>query len=206
MTSDDAALLPTEKRVRAAALPPSERRAEIIATTLPLLMEHGAAMTTRQIAEAAGIAEGTIFRVFEDKQALIDAVVEAAIDPAPTEATLREIDLTLPLEQRLYEAVEILRRRTASVFQVMAAAGATPTGANRPVNKPRPPELRVLGKVFEPDPSEIDRDPQAAAYVLRALTIVGTHPLMIDTEPMASEEIVALVLDGVRARPAAPPP
>ena len=76
MTADDTSLLPGEKRVRAAALPPSERRAEIIATTLPLLMEHGSAMTTRQIAEAAGIAEGTIFRVFEDKTALIEAVVE----------------------------------------------------------------------------------------------------------------------------------
>ena len=28
--------------------------------TLPLLREHGAALTTRQVAEAAGVAEGTV--------------------------------------------------------------------------------------------------------------------------------------------------
>ena len=42
----------------------------IVAATLPLLLEHGELVTTRQIAEAAGIAEGTIFRVFADKDEL----------------------------------------------------------------------------------------------------------------------------------------
>ena len=74
-------------RTRATALPPSERRAEIIAATLPLLLAHGASVTTRQIAEAAGIAEGTIFRVFPDKESLIEAVVEPrlrhALRPTP---------------------------------------------------------------------------------------------------------------------------
>ena len=200
MTSPDATLDTGEKRVRATALPASERRAEIIATTLPLLVEHGPAMTTRQIAEAAGIAEGTIFRVFEDKQALIDAVVEAAIDPAPTEAALRGIDTGLPLEERLVQAVEILRRRVANVFQVMAAAGNIPHSDRRPLAKPRPPELHVLAQVFEPDLDQLDRDAHAAAHVLRGLTLVGTHPLLIDDEPMTSAEIVALFLDGTRRR------
>jgi len=61
------------KTTRATALPPDERRSMIVAATLPLLLEHGDRVTTKQIAEAAGIAEGTIFRVFADKDALIAA-------------------------------------------------------------------------------------------------------------------------------------
>jgi AcrR family transcriptional regulator len=97
-------------RVRAAALPLEERRSAIVAATLPLFLEQGVAVTTREIAQAAGIAEGTIFRVFEDKTALLDAVIEAALDPAPTEAAIRAIDPTLSFEDRLIAAVGVLRR------------------------------------------------------------------------------------------------
>ena len=69
------------ERKRASALPPDERRSAIIDATLPLLLENAEMVTTRQIAEASGIAEGTIFRVFADKDAVIAAVIDAAVDP-----------------------------------------------------------------------------------------------------------------------------
>src|SRR2546421_1330542 len=109
-------------RVRAAAMPLEERRSAIVAATLPLFLEQGGAVTTREIAQAAGIAEGTIFRVFEDKTALLDAVLEAAFDPAPTERAIRAIDRTLSFEDRLIAAVEILRERVLYVFHVLSAA------------------------------------------------------------------------------------
>ena len=59
---------------------PEDRRRAIIAATVPLLEQHGAAVTTRQIADAAGIAEGTIFRVFPDKDSLIRDAIGSAFD------------------------------------------------------------------------------------------------------------------------------
>src|SRR5262245_51733893 len=111
------------KSRRAAALPPEARREAIIAAALPLLIEQGPAVTTRQIAEAAGIAEGTIFRVFADKDALIAAAVEKALDPAPLDARFDAIDLGLPLEERLVAAVRAIEERATSVWQLVSSVG-----------------------------------------------------------------------------------
>ena len=68
---------------------------------MPLLLERGAKVSTRQIAEVAGIAEGTIFGVFPDKDAVVQAVLQAALDPEPTDRELAAIDRSLPFEDQL---------------------------------------------------------------------------------------------------------
>jgi AcrR family transcriptional regulator len=189
-------------RTRAAALPPSERRAEIVAATLPLVLAHGAAVTTRQIAEAAGIAEGTIFRVFPDKESLIEAVVESAFDSTATDAALLGIHPSLTLEARLIEAVEILRRRVADLWQLRTALGMMQMSSSGPsmTDRHQAPDLGPLATLFEADREQISRDPLEAAHLLRGLTIASTHPALILDEPLASDEIVALFLDGIRTR------
>jgi AcrR family transcriptional regulator len=195
-------------RPRASALPPAERRAEIVAATLPLVLAHGAAVTTRQIAEAAGIAEGTIFRVFPDKESLIEAVVESAFDSTATDAALAAIEPGLPLEERLVQAVEILRRRVADLWQLRTALGMLQPSrrGEGTAGTPQPPDLTALAAVFGADRDRIRRPPLEAAHLLRGLTIASTHPALILDEPLPSREIVSFFLDGVRAdRPGVAP-
>jgi AcrR family transcriptional regulator len=189
-------------RSRATALPLEERRAAIVQATLPLFLEHGGALTTKEIAQAAGIAEGTIFRVFEDKTALLDAVIEAALDPAPTELAIRAIDDTLPFEDRLVAAVEILRQRVLYVFHVLSSASGTTRGAG----KQRNTDLPALVAIFEPEAEHLSRAPADAARVLRGLTFASVHPSFGADDPLTSSDIVAVLLDGIRRPDAGEPP
>ena len=185
---------PTSNRVtptRAPAMPPEERRAALIASTLPLLREHGLAVTTREIAEAAGIAEGTIFRVFPDKESLIDAVIEQAFDPEPVDHALEAIDRDLPLRARLEIAVEILQHRVTTIWQLMSAVGLS-----KP-SRQGPPDQTALAAVFEPDRDHLTRDPLACAQLLRGLTFACSHPALSTDTPLPPSEIVSVLLDGI---------
>ncbi len=147
-------------------MPAEERRASILAATVPLLIAHGTQITTRQIAEAAGVAEGTIFRVFVDKETLIEAAVEQAFDPAPVEAEFRAIDPTLALDARCEAAVDIVQRRVASLWRILAAlGGANLPGVPRDKNENRPSFLRAVATVFEPDRDQLRMEPMEAADV-----------------------------------------
>src|SRR3954447_23473297 len=114
---------------RAAALPPEERREALIAATLPLVLEHGTDVSTRLIAEAAGVAEGTIFRAFPSKQDLMEAVLASAFDPSTVVDAIAELDRTAPLQDRLIAAVELMQargRRIAGLLHAFAAHGSLP--------------------------------------------------------------------------------
>ena len=182
---------------RAPALSPEDRRAAIVAATLPLVLERGSNVTTRQIAEAACIAEGTIFGVFPDKDAVVRAVVEAALDPEAAERALAAIARSLPFEEQLVAAVQIMQDRLANIWRLVSSVGDTGIA-------PRPPgDFAELVAIFEAQCWRLRVTPVVAARQLRALTLAVSHPVLFVDAPMTAREIVALLLDGIRSREAA---
>src|SRR6185312_12161938 len=155
------------KTKRASALPPDERRSMIVDAALPLILEHGDRVTSKQIAEAAGIAEGTVFRAFADKDELIVAVLEAAIDPQPLERALAAIPPGLGFEKMLEAAVVIIQQRVIDVWRLMSSVGTRfHEMTRRPVT-----DSDALVRVFAANADEITVEPMVAARLLRALTL-----------------------------------
>ena len=131
---------------RAAPLPPDERRAAILLAVRPVLLERGASVTTRELAEAAGVAEGTLFRVFSDKRTLVHEAVMAAVDPAAGIPEIKAVDMSLPLRDRLVVLVRLGLAR--------AEAGMR--------------WIQLLHEVSRDEPSPGDRREQMRAWAGRA--------------------------------------
>lgn len=191
---------------RAKPLPPEQRRAALIEATLPLLRKYGKGISTKQIAQAAGVAEGTIFRVFDDKASLIDAAIRSAFDPARVLKALDDIDRTQPLEDRLVEVANVLKSRLSNVFFVLDAIGHT----GPPKVKWNPPRSRsgsdvIVARVIDvigDDARSLRVSPAETAQILSWMVFTNSHPVLGRGADLDPETIVSVILDGVRCRPA----
>jgi AcrR family transcriptional regulator len=192
--------------VRATPLPADERRAAIMAATEPLVMQYGRDVSTRQIAEAAGIAEGTIFRVFPNKDAVIDAIIEDAFEAESTFLALSQIDGSLDLTIRLELAVEILEARMHRVISLFGAFRRNPQPPRTDAEHEGHEQRRradnarltaALVQVIGPDADRLRLPCDQAADLIRGLVFTVTHPLIGATFSSEPRGIVDTLLYGI---------
>jgi AcrR family transcriptional regulator len=174
-----------------------DRRAAIIAATIPLLRARGWSVTVKEVSAAAHVAEGTIFSVFQDKEELLLATLRTALDPAPVEEQLGRIDLSLPLEERLIQAVEILQGLAVRAAELLSVVHLDIARGRFPQRFSGDHFARkVLPRLFEPSRGELRLEPVAVSQALLALT-VGGHSSVIFKKPMLASEIVDVILNGI---------
>lgn len=184
---------------RASPLSVEERQDAIIDAVIPLLMDRGQAVTTRQIAEAAGVAEGTIFRAFGDKESLIRAAVAKHLDPGPLRRQLAGIDPALPLEAKVRRVIELLQARFSGVFRLMAAI---PEG-ERPSRPPRPERTEYAGivaRALQPDLDRLTWPAERVAPLIRLIAFSTSMPMFSDDNPFTVDELTRFVLHGITGR------
>lgn len=188
---------------RATPMSPEERRAALVDATLPLLYDHGRAVTTRLIAEAAGVAEGTIFRVFSSKDELVDAAITKAFAPGQMLEQVRAIAPDLPLRDRAVRLVTLMQNRFIEMFTLMHAVGMVgPPDGHQTIHAERIRESFVaMTEVFAPHRAELTVPPEQVVQLLRLLTFSGSHPKFSNGDVLTPDQIVDTVLYGVVRRP-----
>jgi AcrR family transcriptional regulator len=201
-------------RPRATAMSADERRRAIVEAVVPLLAERGSELSTREIAEAAGIAEGTIFRVFEDKRALMVAAAKEAINPAGgedlfAEAMSEQLDLRGKVVAAARRVQERMRLTMAVMVAVRAHLMAEAHDSDRHQKHPGPPKFVLeaqealnerLTTLFEPHRGELAIEPAQAAVALRSLVFGASRPELGMKAVLTPEQIADVLLHGVLKR------
>ena len=194
---------------------PEDRRQAIIDATLPMLLERGTDVSTREIAQAAGIAEGTIFRAFDTKQDLIHATIHTALMPDATITCIAALPEGQTLPERVTAIIEVLRdeiHRTRSLFAHLAHVARPPgppqpDGTNRaPFGGIRPPfnlhetKTRLNAAVtasLQPYSGELAVPTAFATNLLSALAFASSFTLTEGEPPISSTELSDVVLHGI---------
>ncbi len=192
---------------RAPSMTPADRRRAILEAVVPLLVEYGGDLTTRRIAEAAGVAEGTLFRVFPDKAALMLAAAEHVMaPPGGAEEFSRSLDGVDDLRDRVRLTTDRMIAAMARISPVlMAIRGHLPKDVG-PGSAEGPPEfvrranrdlLAMLAGVFEPHRDRLRVEPETAALVLRSIVFGAHHPGMDAGATLTPDQIADIVVGGV---------
>jgi AcrR family transcriptional regulator len=183
-------------RERARPMAPDDRRAAMVQAVIPLLKQHGRDVSTRQIAEACGVAEGTVFRAFKDKESLITAAIEAYFDPLPFRAAIAGIDSNLPVEEKLRAVLTLLRERFTGVIGFMSALRMT-DGPPPVVSTAGDQWIDRLHDLFAPNLDELGVPVDLVGHHLRLVAFASSIPPFTMPHRFSDDELLALVAHGV---------
>jgi AcrR family transcriptional regulator len=177
-------------------------RAKLLEAAEKVLAAKGPAASTDEIAKAAGVGIGTLFRHFPTKEALIEGVLAARLRRMADEAT-RLATTADGLEVFLRHAVEQAEVKNA-LAGLLASAGVDPGVAADGVRDDLTTALDALLRNAQ-DSGAVRRDLRVADLI-GLLAGASRAVEYARADPSARERILSVIVDGLRPGPAAAVP
>lgn len=205
MSMDDSSHTKAERKRRWREL----MRRDLLDAAVDLIRSEGIeALTMDRVAEAAGVAKGTVYLYFESKGRLVERAVEALIEPLVTEVS-EILASDLPAEERLRRMAGANLRFFDDNRHLFRAFAQGRFGTRTRAEQTRSPHYQtILQKATRVVAAGVAAgrfrplDPEAvAALWMEAITAILVRRLMsADPPPLAAdlELLIGLFFDGLR--------
>ena len=189
-------------RTRAQPMAPEDRRRMIAEEAVPLFLEHGSAVTTRQLADHLGIAEGTIFRAFGDKDSLVRAAVQTFFEQSRARMAEGLVDAGLPLEDKVAALVRGTRVWMQNMFRMLSL-----------VPRDQVPEIMqhrgaggdeyqaAIAAAFGSDADALTVPVDRLGAVMSIAGVAANARRFGDAQGLTDEELVRFILYGIAGVP-----
>ena len=198
--------------------PTSIKDQTIIDAARAVFLERGFGATTAEVAERAGVSEGTLFNRFHSKSGLFQAAMAPTIESLSfvdgLESRVGTGDLRDHLMQIAEAGVNFFRKIMPLIMMSWSNPG--PTGLPEALTQPNPPPLRALRKLASYFEAEIQLgrmrpfDAEILAriflggvqqYVFFELVTKAQHALPMPL-PTFLRGLIAVLWDGASPQPA----
>ncbi|NUT92829.1 MAG: helix-turn-helix transcriptional regulator [Saccharothrix sp.] len=175
-------------------------RAKVLAAADALVAEHGPGVSTEEVAKAAGVGVGTVFRHFPTKESLLTAVHVARLDRLA--ATARELTRADDPGAALFTFVgEVVDQAAAknAMAEALTNAGIDVMGVTSEAADALKQALRDLLE-----------NAQRAGAVRTDIGVPELSALLVGAsraaehaagDPQARERVLTVIRDGMRGRP-----
>jgi AcrR family transcriptional regulator len=199
------------------ARPPSIDENALLETARQVFIEKGFSVTTAEIAQRAGVSEGTLFHRFGSKAGLFQAAMAQCVAEPLAELDLLERVGKGDIEIQLIEVVDGLVGVLMQIFPTIMMSWSNRTDAGFPeaLRAPNPPPLRVLralasyldaeirgGRIRSVDPEILARTLLGGAmHYVFIETLGALHGQIPLPRGIYVRGLVDIVLSGARPAP-----
>jgi len=172
-------------------------RALVLDTARTLFAEHGIDVSFDEIARAAGVGVGTVYRRFPDRESLIDALFADKIEKllALVEQAEQVSDPWGAVVAFVQSGAEQMRKDRALAEVVMCASNAQAVIEHRR-DEITDAVTRLLRRAQDSGAVRCGVEATDLAFFSHVVSVVGVH-----SGPEAAQRYVTMVLDAIRARP-----
>jgi AcrR family transcriptional regulator len=182
----------------------AERNRRLLLTAArEVFRDGGVAATLHDVAHQAGLGVGTVYRHFADKEALIDALFEDMVETVDgyLREAAREPDAWLGLTRALQQVCEV-QAFDRGLREVMLGTGRGPERQRQMRERVSPTVDALVARAQEQ--GSLRADVVSADFPVLQLMVgaVSDHT----GQPGLWRRYLAIIIDGLRARPGEPSP